>query len=208
MSAIGFASVRFEKIAVPENFRTAEVASLRRDYKRVRQPHNVNGIALFSRDTAGQSRYCGLAQEGQKFRFGASYRGPIAVVTCFRVFGDLFGRFKIHLVDGVLIELAITGRVIATDLGAGVINSAPVVGLKMFARSVDEQIPHVVFHKHARAIVEQVPTHEVEILFARRFFNGKCEVAAAFRGAIIAEGVAAWDFFTLWDSAVDGFGGG
>ena len=130
------------------------------------------------------------------------------MVSGLGVLGDLFGRFKIHFVNGVLVELAIVRRVVATNLGTGVVDSAPMVGLEVFARGMDEQIPHVVFDENASPIVEKVPTHEVEILFARGFLDRECKVAATFRSAIIAEGVAAWDLFPLWDAAVDGFGGG
>jgi hypothetical protein len=149
----------------------------------------------------------GSAQNWQEFRFRATYGRPIAVITGLGVLGDLFGRFKVHLIDGIFVELAVVRRVVATDLGAGVINPASMVRLEMLAGRMDEEVPHVVFYENTSPIVKKVPTHEVEILFARRFFDGECKVAAAFRGAVVAEGVAAGDFFSLRDSAVDGFGG-
>jgi hypothetical protein len=72
---------------------------------------------------------------------------------------------------------------------------------------VDEQVPHIVFYEHARPIVEQVPTHEIEVLFAGRLIDGKSKILTTFRRAIIAKAFSFGNLISFRRFPIDGFGG-
>lgn len=148
-----------------------------------------------------------LSEDGKQLGFRRADGIPVAMKTSFGVLGDLLGGFEVHFVDGVFVEFAVIRRVVAANLRAGVIDSASVVGLQVFARGMHEQVPNFVLDENGGAIVEEVPSHEVEVLMCGRFFDGECEVAAATRGAVIAKAFAGGDFFTLGDATVDGLCG-
>lgn len=67
------------------------------------------------------------------------------------------------------------------------VDSTPLVCLKVFTRRVDQQVPGFIFDKNGCMFMQQVPTDKVEVFARLRRFNRQCKVLAAFRRAILAE---------------------
>jgi len=163
-------------------------------------------LKIDGRETGARAGGVPLHEQWQEFWFWASNRGSLAVVAGFGVLSDLFGCLEIHFVNGILVEFAVVGQVIAADLRTRVVDAASMIGLQVFASGMDEEVPDVVLDKHGGAIVEQVPSHEVEILFATGLFDGEGKVTAAFCRAVIAEALAGRNLIAFGNAAIDGFG--
>lgn len=169
----------------------------------------MGALATFAADRRGiwvWERGVLLHEQWQKFWFRAANRGSLAVVARFGVLGDLFGCLEVHFVDSILVEFAVIGQVIAADLGTRVVDPASMIRLQVFAGGMHEEVPDVVLDKNGGSIVEQVPTHEVEILFAAGLFDGEGKVTAALGRAVIAEAFSGGNFVALGDTAINGFG--
>lgn len=95
-----------------------------------------------------------LGQDSERIWFGGSERAQVAgMESRFHVFGYLFSGLEIHLVNGVLVEFAIVGRVVATNLGTGLVNTTAMIRLEMFAIGVNQQVPRFVLDEDRGAVV-------------------------------------------------------
>ena len=83
----------------------------------------------------------------RKARFGGS-KIAVVIKNGIGVFFDLFRRFEIPVKGIPIVILAIYGCIILADLGTGFVNAAPVVFAKMFAGTVNEEEPVIVFCEH------------------------------------------------------------
>lgn len=102
-------------------------------------------------------------------------------------FVKLLRRLKVAIVSKRFVELAFGCRVIATNLRTRVIDAAAVIILEMFTSRMNQQIPGRVFHEHGGPIVQQVPTHKIEIALGLRRVDCQREVLAAFACAMVAQ---------------------
>lgn len=105
----------------------------------------------------------------------------------FGVLVDLFGGLEIPLVAPIVFELALGGGVLTANLGPGLVDSAPIVILKMFTRGVDEQVPGFFIDEHRRPIMQQIPANEVKIFPRNGFVDRQSEIVTTFRRAVIAQ---------------------
>ena len=105
----------------------------------------------------------------------------------FGVLFDLLGKLKILVVNPKIVVFALFCRVFPTNVRANVVYAAKIVIPKMLTRRVNEQIPIVFLDEHARMLVQQKPTHIIELLPGIRLVDGQREIAAAFRVAIGTE---------------------
>ena len=94
---------------------------------------------------------------------------------------------KILFVAPIIFEFALIRRVIATDLRPSFVDATHVIGAKMLARRVDKEIPNVVVHKHARSVVQQIPTHEVKVASLGRLIDREREIVTTFCGAMFTQ---------------------
>ena len=82
-----------------------------------------------------------------KTRFGSS-KIAVVVETGIGVFFDLFGCFEVAVKSIAVIILTIYGCIILANLGASFINAATVVLAEVFAGTVDQQEPVIIFCEH------------------------------------------------------------
>lgn len=149
-----------------------------------------------------------LGQDRERVGLGGSESAQVAgVEPGFHVFGYLLGRLEIHLVNSVLVELAIVGRVVSADLGTGFVNAAAVIRLQMFAIGVNQQVPRFVLDEDRGAVVQQIPTDEIQILLRGGGIDRHRKVAAALRCAVGAQDFARRHILALRFAAIDRFGG-
>lgn len=80
------------------------------------------------------------------------------------VLPKLIRRFKILIIDAVVVVLTGIRRVVTTDLRASVIGSAAMIGLKVLAVAGDQQVPGIAVHKDRKWSMHHVPPHVVELL--------------------------------------------
>ncbi len=106
---------------------------------------------------------------------------------CIRIFIDLFSCLEIFFIAPVIFELAFVGRVLATDLWSSFVDPTAEVTLQVLARRVNQQVPIVIVNKDRRAVVQQVPTHEVKITTTDRFVNRQGEVMTALGSAMFTQ---------------------
>ena len=132
-------------------------------------------------------RQAGRSSASQRIAFFARWTGKLRTEEGVSVLINLFGSLKVFFVAPIVFEFALDGRVIATDLRSCLVNATSIVILQVFAGGVDEQVPVVVFNKNGRPVVQQVPTHEVEIPAIDRYLNRQRKIMATFGGAVFAE---------------------
>ena len=80
------------------------------------------------------------------------------------VFLNLFRCFKVGFIGIAVVVLTFIGCVIAADPGSGFINTAPIIGLKMFALGVNQQEPDTILDKQAGPIVHHEPSQVFEVI--------------------------------------------
>jgi hypothetical protein len=80
------------------------------------------------------------------------------------------------------------------------------VRLQVLTVRVNEKIPGLVFDKNGGAIVQQVPTNEIQILLGARSFNRHCEIPTTFRRTVRTKYFARWYIFPLGFAAINGLG--
>ena len=123
--------------------------------------------------------------------FGGAHGFATALPYCrFDVLGDLLWRFKILFVGRIFVVLAVVGCVLAADFWSRVIDPTAVIRLQMFTLGMHQQVPRLVFDKHACPLMQQEPPHEVKISHGIGGVDGQCKVTAAFRRAVLAEDLA------------------
>ncbi len=137
---------------------------------------------MFSRQ-----RQTGRSSASQRVAFFACWTGKLGTEEGVRVLIDLLGSLKVFFVAPIVLEFAFDGRVIATNLRARLVNATSIVILQVLAGRVDEQVPVVVFNENGRPVVQQVPTHEVEIPAIDRYLNRQRKIMATFGDAVFAE---------------------
>lgn len=100
---------------------------------------------------------------------------------------DLFGALEEHVVLAVAVVLAVVGGVFAADLRTVVVDATAIVRLQVVADVVDHQVPSLAIDEDGDSSVDQIPAKVVEVLLNLRRFDRQGEVAAALRGAVVAE---------------------
>lgn len=100
---------------------------------------------------------------------------------------NLFGAFKVFFVAPVIFELAFIRRVITTNLRSRFVDAATVIVAQMFAGRVNEQVPRFVVDENAGTVMQQIPTHEIEVATIDRFIDGECKIVTALGGAVFAQ---------------------
>ena len=100
---------------------------------------------------------------------------------------DLLGSFKVLLVAPIVLEFTLGGRVITTDLWSSFVDPAPIILSQMLAGGVNQQVPVIVFDEDGRPIMQQIPTHKVEVLAVHRLVNRQDKIVAAFCRAVLAQ---------------------
>ncbi len=115
------------------------------------------------------------------------WTGKLGTKQGVSVLVDLLGRFKVFFVAPIVLEFALVGRVVTTNLRSGLVDPTSIVVLQVLAGGVDQQVPVVIFDEHGRPIVQQVPTHEVEVPAIDRFVDRQRKIVATFGGAVFAQ---------------------
>ena len=103
------------------------------------------------------------------------------------VFVDLLWRLEIFLVAPIVLELTLVRRVVPADLRSCLVDSTSVIITQVLARRVDQKVPIFPLDKYRCTIVQQVPSHEIEVPARDGLVNRKSEVVATLCGAVLAE---------------------
>ena len=102
-------------------------------------------------------------------------------------FMDLLRCLEVTIVGKGFVKLALVGCVGTTDLGTRLIDAAAMIVLKMFTGRMNQQIPSLPFDKNGGAVMQQIPTHEIEVAFGPGCINCQRKVLATFRRAMVAQ---------------------
>ena len=137
----------------------------------------------------------GTLDHGQSRRFAATQQMTVIQIgvrklrteQCVGVFVDLFRGLKVLLVAPVVLKLAFVGRVVPANLGASFIDSAAEVVLQVLARGMHKQIPVIVVDEDRCPVMQQIPTHKVEVSPIQRLIDGEGEIVATLRRAELAQ---------------------
>ncbi len=109
-----------------------------------------------------------------------------------RVFVQLLGCLEIFLVAPIVLKLTLIRCVIAADLWPRLVNAATIIILEVLARRMHQQVPVIVINKHRRPIMQEIPTHEIEVSTIHRLVNGQGEVVTTLGGAVITQVCRCW----------------
>ena len=100
---------------------------------------------------------------------------------------DLLGRFEVHVIAPIVLELAFIGCVVAADLRPSLVDPAAMILAEVLARRVNEQIPVFSLDEDRGPIVQQIPTNEIEITSRDRGVDVQGKVMAALCRAVFAQ---------------------
>ena len=108
----------------------------------------------------------------------------------FGIFRDLFGQFKILVVNPTVFVFAFVGLVVTADVRSGFINAAQVVVLQHVTLCMNEKEPIVTVEKDGRLVMQQIPSHEIELALAFGGIDRQCKITATLGSTKFAEACA------------------
>ena len=140
-----------------------------------------------------------LIQNREHFGFGRSEFWACGLAEFgLGKFVELFWCFEILFVRVVVFVFAFICGILTTDLRSRVVGATPVIFQEMFANRMNQQVPDALVDEKRGLAMQQVPSHEFEVLHGMGVINGQGEISTAFGRAKIAKAFTWFEVVAMW----------